>query len=176
MSRIVPASWLLGLIALAAPTAARANVLDAWTVNVQVTSDSDTQQARVGGGARIGKWKLGAVVDAQPWSDGSDDIDAVAEYSPCADSWALLAGWRTAIIAIERGQQWQQQMLVGVVGNLPALFDGRIQPSVGANALVAVVRHGDELATDWISLASGRHVKDTISLNLVVRFEYAGEL
>ena len=166
----------LAIVIVLAGTTAHANPIDDWRLGVQLTSDVDTQQARLGGGVRIGAWKLGVVVDAQTFADGSDDIDAVAEFSPGSDSWSLLAAWRTCAISIERGRQWHQQFLVGATGNLPSLFAGRIQPSFGAELVTTVVRHGDELMTDWISLESQRHVRDTISVNLFLRFDYVSAL
>jgi hypothetical protein len=167
---------LLILATLLAATKSHANTIDGWQLGLQLTSDADTQQARIGGGVHRGAWRFGLVLDAQPFADGSDDIDAVAEWSPVADSWSLLAGWRTCSIFIERGRQWHQNLLLGASGALPSLFDGRIQPSFGAALTIAIVRHGDELETDWISLESQRHVKDTASVNLFLRFEYVSAL
>src|SRR5688572_25144128 len=110
---------------------AHANVIDAWRVGLQVSSDADTQQARVGGALELEAWKLGVVIDAQPFADGSDDLDAIAEFHPSSDSWGLLGGWRTCSISIEQGRQWHHQLLVGATGALPRLFDGRVQPSFG---------------------------------------------
>ena len=64
----------------------------------------------------------------------------------------------------------------GTVASLPALFGKRVQPSFGAELAVTIVRHGDQLMTDWISLECDRHVKDTISGNLFQRFDYVSAL
>ncbi len=165
----------MGLVGMLAGDA-RANAIDAWQVGVQVSSDSDTQQARVDGGVHLGAWKLGLVVDAQPFADGSDDLDATVEFHPSSDAWGLLGGWRTCSISIEQGRQWHQQLLLGATGALPRVFDGRLQPSFGGALAVTMVRHGDGLESDWLSLESARHVKDTVSLTLFLRFDYVSAL
>ncbi len=159
---------VIAVIALAAD--ARAD--RAWTAGVQLSSDSDTQEARVGAGVRSGIWKLGLVFDVQPMGGDSDDIDLVLEVRPGAESWGLIGGWRTCGIRIEQGRQWQEQLLLGAVGNLPRLLDGRIAPSFGVEAVSTIVRHGDGLETDWVSFASTRHIEDTLSLSMFVRLGY----
>ena len=140
-------------------------------VGLQLTSDTDTSRARVGGGVRFGGVKLAAVVDV-PMLSGNDTVDAIVEVGPGSRAWSLLAGWRVCAISIDRGTQWQEVLLVGASGRLPALFDGRIQPSFGGELAFTVVRHGAMLETDWISFASQRHALDTISANLFLRIDY----
>jgi hypothetical protein len=148
---------------------------DTMHIGLQLSSDADTQQTRLGGGVRFGIVKLSGVVDAQLISDGSDDVDLTAEVTPFESSIAVLAGWRTSCVSIERGRQWTQQVLVGATGALPSLGD-HVHASFGGVFNASIVRHGDGLETDWVSVASMRHIKDTIGFSLFVRFDYESAL
>lgn len=170
------------LIALALITAtAHADSTETASRDVQLglnmSTDNGPHRVRVGGGVRLGKLTLSAVLDPYGMiSRRANHVDVLVEYAPLSNWWAALLGWRTSDTAIDRGEQWQHHLLVGASARLPALWDGRVRPSFGAQFVLTVVRHGDRMETDWVSFESDRHLRDTASLNLFARFEYVSAL
>lgn len=184
MKHTATATWLatalvvcLGGATARADVAPAAEAEHAWHVGLNLRSDWGPHRIRVGGGARLGRLALNVVLDPTVIIDNNqNDIDAFGEWMFSPGGWAALAGWRTSSISIDRGRQWQQHLLIGASAGLPPLLDGRIRARIGSELVLSVVRHGQDLPTDWFSIKSQRHYRDLISVNLFLRFEYAAPL
>ena len=171
----------VALVALAAPAVAGADEMDdeidrLWHTGVNLRTDTGTHRVRVDLGVRVGPVDLTAVLDPKVFIDRrQNDTDLLAEYMFRPDGWAALAGWRLTQISIDRGTQFHHMLLLGVSGGLPRLFEV-IFPRFGLELEANVLRHGSGLETDTISVASERHYRDLLSVNLFLRFDYAGEI
>lgn len=173
---------LLALVmVVAAPAPAFADDSDdevdrTWHSGVNLRTDTGTHRVRLDAGVRLGPVDLTAVLDPKVFIDRrQNDTDLVAEYMFRPDGWALLGGWRLTQISIDRGTHYHHMLLLGVSGGLPRLFEV-VFPRFGFEFEANVLRHGSGLETDTISIASERHYRDLLSVNLFLRFDYAGEI
>lgn len=174
-----PAAALV-LVLLLAPGSAWADddesIERVWHSGVNLRTDTGTHRVRLDAGLRLGPVDVTAVLDPKVFFDRrQNDTDVIAEYMFRPDGMALLGGWRLTQISIDRGTQFHHMALVGVSGGLPRLFDV-VFPRCGFELEANVLRHGSGLETDTLSLASERHYRDLLSVNLFLRFDYAGEI
>jgi hypothetical protein len=172
---------LLVLSILLAAATARADAFDDevdhdWHTGVNLRTDTGTHRVRVDAGLRLGTVDLTAVLDPKVFIDRrQNDTDLVAEYMFRPDGWAAMAGWRLTQLSIDRGTQFHHMLLLGVTAGLPRFLEV-VVPRFGFEFEANVLRHGDGLDADTLSLASERDYLDLVSFNLFLRFDYAGEM
>ncbi|MEY3014855.1 MAG: hypothetical protein RIT45_3590 [Pseudomonadota bacterium] len=178
--------WQLAGLLLATPAWAQANPVKAptaatpttsWMVGVDLRTEVGTHPARIAVGGRRGAFDVVAVVDPMAVTDGQIDSDVHLVWRPsgraASASWAGLLGWRTtAIGSLGGGHQLQQKLLLGTVAPLPTFFSGRLQPNLGAELAVRVVKHGGGLPTETIGFSSGRAYIDQMQFALWLRFAW----
>jgi len=144
-----------------------------WHLGTKVSTDLGPHRIRAGGGVRFKQLSVTLITDPKVFIDNSEqDLDLVVEWKFRADRWAPLIGWRTSSVSIDRGRHWQEHLLVGATGTLPALLDGHVRSQFGAELVFTTIRHGDGFETEWFSIASDRHLRDLVSINLFLRFDY----
>lgn len=161
------AIWLLG----GGPAAAD---VDDLHVGVNLRTDLGTRQARLDAGLRTGRLDWIVVVDPIGLVGGQQDYDALAAYRlERLSGWSAFLGHRTTVFAIQGGHALHEKVLAGVGARLPGLFGQRVRGEWGAEVAVNWLRHGGDLPSDWLSLASGRHFADLINGSFFVRFEHA---
>jgi hypothetical protein len=170
------------LLLIAAPAVARADAIaddgvdHDWHTGVNLRTDTGTHRVRVDAGLRLGPVDVTAVLDPKVFVDRrQNDTDVIAEYMFRPDGWAALAGWRLTQISIDRGTQFHHMLLLGVTAGLPRFLEV-VVPRFGFEFEANVLRHGDGLESDTLSLASQRDYRDLLSVNLFLRFDYAGEM
>jgi len=158
------------VLVLLLPLAARA---DEWHAGLNLRADSGAHPLRVGGGVEVGAFDIAAALDPMVVFDQQFDADLFAVWRFGGHGWGVLGGWRTSIIGIAGGQQYQEKLLVGLSGALPQISDS-LRAHWGFELATVIVKHGGNLPTDWISFASGRDFIDLINFGMFVTFEYAG--
>jgi hypothetical protein len=172
---------LLLLLAAAAPTIAWADAIDDevdhdWHSGLNLRTDTGTHRVRLDAGLRLGPVDVTAVLDPKVFIDRrGNDTDLLTEYMFRPDGWAALAGWRLTQISIDRGTQFHHMLLLGMTGGLPRLLDV-VVPRFGFEFEADVFRHGAGLESDHLSLGGEREYLDLLSVNLFLRFDYAGEI
>jgi hypothetical protein len=171
---------LFSILLAAAPATARADASDDvdhdWHTGLNLRTDTGTHRVRLDAGLRLGQVDVTAVLDPKVFIDRrQNDTDLVAEYMFRPDGWAAMAGWRLTQISIDRGTQFHHMLLLGVTGGLPHFLEV-VVPRFGFEFEANVLRHGDGLEADTLSLASERDYLDLVSFNLFLRFDYAGEI
>jgi hypothetical protein len=175
------AHLLLSTLLAAAPATARADATDDdvdhdWHTGLNLRTDTGTHRVRLDAGLRLGTVDVTAVLDPKVFIDRrQNDTDLVAEYMFRPDGWAAMAGWRLTQISIDRGTQFHHMLLLGVSAGLPRFLEV-IVPRFGFEFEANVLRHGDGLESDTLSLASERDYRDLLSINLFLRFDYAVEM
>jgi len=148
-----------------------------WYAGINLRTDYGTHRVRAGGGVRFGRLATTLVLDPKVLYDSKQqDIDGLAEWMFKRGGWSGLCGWRVTQLSIDRGTQYHHNLLLGTSGGLPALAGGTVRARFGLELEATILRHGAGIETDWISLASERHVRDLLSANLFLRFEYAAPL
>lgn len=167
------ATWALGaLLAAVALVPARAAADEpprAWHAGLALRSDLGTHFARLAGGVRRGGWDLTLVLDPLVATDDVHELDLLAEPRVGA-GWALLAGARVSSIGLAGGRHWQDKLLLGISGELPALASGRVRGRFGLELATLVVKHGGGAGADWLAL--DRAWSDHFQLGLFARMEY----
>jgi hypothetical protein len=171
----------LVLLLVAVPAVAAADSGDdeidrVWHSGLNLRTDTGTHRVRIDAGLRLGPVDLTAVLDPKVFIDRrQNDTDLIGEYMFRPDGWAALAGWRLTQISIDRGTQFHHMLLLGVTGGLPRLLEV-VFPRFGVEFEANVLRHGGGLETDTIAVGSEREYLDLVSVNLFLRFDYAGEI
>ena len=167
------ASLLIAIVASGNARAAQA-LADAqthdWHLGVNFRTDFGTHPLRIDGGVRWKQIDTILVLDPMFFTDGQHDIDLIAAWR-FTEGWAAFFGWRPTSIGLADGRQWQEKTLLGIMGELPALFWGHVRGHWGFELAVLWVKHGGGLPTDTIS--STRTIADYINFGMFVRFEYA---
>jgi len=170
------------LLVLASGPIARADAIDDddidhdWHSGLNLRTDTGTHRVRLDAGLRLGPIDVTAVLDPKVFVDRrQNDSDLIAEYMFRPDGWAAMMGWRLTQLSIDRGTQFHHMLLLGVSAGLPRLLEV-IVPRFGLEFEANVLRHGAGLESDTLSLASEREYRDLLSINLFLRFDYAGEM
>jgi hypothetical protein len=175
---------VLGLLCAAVPKVRAAEPADltlekspyfGWHTGLNLRTDFGTHPIRIDGGLCIGDWDFILVLDPMFFTDGQHDIDLLAEWE-FSTGWALLFGWRSTIISIADGHQWQQKSVAGMAARLPDLITGTLRAQWGFEVAFLWVKHGGGLPAAGISFKSFRHVSDHFNFGLFVRFEYASPI
>ena len=163
---VPPVALTMALGALALPRAATADGLHG---GLNLRADSGAHPIRITGGYQIAdKVDASLTLDPMFWTDGQHDIDALAHIWPTR--YSLLAGWRTSIIGVGDGNQFQQKFLVGVGAPLPRI--GCFRTRWSFELATVIVRHGAGLPSKTISFATGRDFIDLLNFGMFVTVEY----
>src|SRR3954470_5893935 len=165
--------WRLALLTLVV-SAATAHA-DYGHAGLNLRGDLGTHPIRIGGGYQFGRVDAELVLDPMFWTDGQVDTDLLAFWAPCSKGWGLVGGWRNSSIGILDGRQFQEKLIVGVGAPLPQIGH-HIRTRFHFELATVVVKHGGDLATDWISFASGRDFIGVANFGVFVSFEYAPHL
>jgi hypothetical protein len=176
--------WLRYLLAIAVflgPRLAHAEPARAdgeqrdWHAGLNLRTDFGAHPLRVGGGVRFGQLNTVVAVDPMVLTDGQHDLDLLGEWLLAPGGWSLMGGWRASSIALDKGHQWQQKLVLGVAAGLPSLGGGRVRGRLGFELTTLLVKHGGGLPTDTISFGTRTRggLEDRLHLGLFVRFEYA---
>jgi hypothetical protein len=164
---------VLALVAaLGAASGGTARADTDWHAGLDLRGDLGTHPIRIGGGVQLGHVDTLLVLDPMFWTDGQNDLDALAFWAPCSNGWGLLGGWRTSTIGILGGTQLQEKLVVGVGAPLPRLTK-HLRARFAFELATVVVKHGADLPTAWISFASGRDFIDLVNFGIFVTIEYA---
>lgn len=146
-----------------------------WHAGLNLRTDFGTHPIRIDGGLRWRSWDFILVLDPMFFTDGQHDIDLLADWE-FASNWSALFGWRTTVIAIADGHQWQQKSVLGIAARLPDLVTGRLRAQWGFEVAFLWVKHGGGMPAAGISFESFRHVSDHFNFGMFVRFEYASPI
>jgi hypothetical protein len=157
------------LVVAALATSASADGLHAG-LNVRV--DQGAHPIRAGLGVERGRLDATLVLDPMFWTDGQHDLDALLHWKLVPAGWALLTGWRTTLIDLNGGMQYQQKLLLGFGAPLPFFGDLPLRARWSLEIAAVVVKHGAELPRQWISFDSGRDLVDLLNFGMFVTFEY----
>ena len=168
-SLVVCALALLGRSAVADSAPAPRD----WHVGFNLRTDLAAHPVRVDGGARFDHLDLILVLDPMFWTDGQHDVELLAQWQFTPLRWAVFGGWRPTAIGVDGGRQFQHKLVAGVAAGLPSLGTRALRGQAGLELAVLLVKHGADLATDWISVGSARGISDYVRLGMFVRFEYA---
>lgn len=144
-----------------------------WHAGLNFRTDFGTHPLRLDGGVRTGSIDTIVVLDPMFFTDGQHDLDALVDWRFATRGYSLLAGWRTTVVAVADGHQFQEKSVLGLGGRLPELWSGRVRARVGLEVTVLWIKHGAGLPTDTFSLESPRHVADLIHFGLFLRIEHA---
>jgi hypothetical protein len=142
---------------------------DSWHAGLNLRADSGAHPIRVTGGYQFcNTVDASLTLDPMFFTDGQHDIDALAHIWP--KRYSLLLGWRTSIIGVAGGNQFQQKAVVGVGAPLPSVLGLRTRWSFELATVVA--RHGAGLPTKTISFAAGRDFIDLLNFGMFVTVEF----
>lgn len=166
MRAAAPRRGLLAAALLATTAAAAEEAPRAWHAGLALRSDLGTRAARLSGGVRLHGWDVTLVLDPLVVLDDVHDLDLLAEPR-LGGGWAALAGVRLTSIGLAGGRNWQDKLLVGVSGELPAV--GALRGRFGLELAALIVRHGGGVGTDWIE--PSRSLGDWFQLGLFARLE-----
>jgi hypothetical protein len=161
-----------GILRIALAVAALSSVADAspaWHAGLDIRGDLGAHPIRAGGGARFGCIDTLLVLDPMFWTDGQNDIDALAYIG---QRWSFMGGWRTSTIGLVGGTQYQEKLMLGVAAPLPDL-GAHIRSRFSFELATLVVKHGGDLPSEWISFATGRDFIDLVNIGMFVTVEYA---
>lgn len=148
-----------------------------WLLGANLTTDLGPHRVRLDAGANFGHLCLLLIADPEVALDNkSQDLDLLAQWSFRDDQWAPFVGWRTSSVSIDRGRQWQENLLLGASGKLPSVVTNRIQGRFGLELIFTIVRHGEGFEPEWFSIASDRHRRDLVSIDLFLRFDYVSPI
>ena len=159
---------VVAILAVALP--ARADTIAHGGLNVRV--GNSTHPLRLIAGLDTGDVDLSLTVDPMVISDGQLDTDLMATMKLTDPGWGVILGWRTTMIGILGGREFQEKLVLGVGAPLPQLSDG-IRMRFALEAAAVVVKHGGGLPTDWISFREGRDFVDLINFGMFITFEGA---
>jgi len=163
---------LLAVVVLTA-AAARADDTNGERIGTKVTTDIGPHRIRLGVGAQVAQVSVTLITDPKVFIDNSEqDLDLIVEWKFPSNRWSPLIGWRTSSVSIDRGRHWQEHLLIGASGLLPPLLWGHVRGQFGTEMVFTTIRHGDGFETEWFSVESDRHVRDLVSINLFLRFDY----
>jgi hypothetical protein len=147
-----------------------------WSVGLALRSDYGAHRVRIPVGVHNAHFAATLVVDPKVFVDTKqNDVDLLAEWFPVRGGWAALGGYRLTQISIDRGVQFQHEILLGATASLPEL-SRRTQVRFGMEVEITMLRHGDGLDVEWFSVESDRHFRDLLSLNLFLRISYTSAL
>ena len=139
---------------------------------LNVRAGNGTHPFRIIAGLDTGDIDLSLTVDPMVISDGQLDTDLISTVKLTDAGWGALLGWRTTMIGILGGREFQEKLVIGVGAPLPLLGDG-IRMRWALEATAVIVKHGGDLPTDWISFKEGRDFVDLINFGMFITFEGA---
>lgn len=145
---------------------------DSWHAGLNLRVDPGTHPVRAGGGIERGRLDATLVLDPMFWTDGQHDIDLLAHWKLVPAGWSVLTGWRTTLIGIAGGTQYQEKLLVGFGAPLPFFGSLPLRAKWSFELAALVVKHGADLPSEWISFDSGRDFIDLLNFGMFVTFEY----
>ena len=143
-----------------------------WHGGLDLRADSSAHPVRIGAGVDAGSFDTLLVLDPMVVFDHQFDADLLAT-KPVGSGWGVFGGWRTSVIGIAGGRQYQEKAVVGLSGALPEITC-TLRARWAFEMATVVVKHGGGLPTDWIGFAEGRDFVDLINFGMFVTVEYAG--
>jgi hypothetical protein len=158
------------IVAILAALASRAEA--DWHAGLDLRVDQGAHPVRIGGGVTLGSQDLTVVVDPMYWTDGQQDYDLFSHWKLSHAGWSFLYGWRTTLIGIQGGSQYQQKLLLGVGAPLPFFGELPIRARWSFELASLVVKHGAGLPRQWIAFDEGRDFIDLVNFGMFVTFEY----
>jgi hypothetical protein len=141
-------------------------------VGVNLRTDLGAHPIRFDLGMRWEMIDVALVVDPMVLTDGLLSTDLLLMWRTPIGV-APLVGWRVNAVGIIDGPQLQQNLLVGVAGDLPRFFGGWLRGQAGIEVAATLLRHGGGLPPETIGLSSGRSYIDLINFALFFRGELA---
>lgn len=166
-----------GVLAVAPHARADGARRNAILAGLDLRTEVGTHPVRIAAGMRRGALDLVAVLDPMAAFDGQIDTDLQLSWRPGGgmdgQGWAAMLGWRlTAIGSLAGGRQLHEKLLLGTAAPLPTFWDGRLQPSFGAELGLTVLKHGGGLPSEAIGFSSARAYIDQVQFALWLRFAW----
>jgi hypothetical protein len=142
-----------------------------WHAGANLRADSGAHPIRAGAGLDEGAFDISLALDPMIVFDGQMDTDVLATKRVSDGDWGVFGGWRTSMIGIAGGRQFQEKAVVGLSGALPEITCA-LRARWSFELATVVVKHGAGLPTDWISFAEGRDFVDLVNFGMFVTVEY----
>ncbi len=169
----VPSLLLLLASLIGAPGIAAAEPDRRWHAGLYLRAELGTHPVRAGGGVEVGCFDVALVLDPMFWVDGQHDLDLLGGWKFADSGWALIGGYRSSSIGLAGGRQFHDKLVLGIGAPLPGFGKLPVRARWAFETSTVIVKHGAELPTEWLSLASGRDFIDLINFGMFVSFEYA---
>lgn len=144
----------------------------AFHAGLNVRADSGAHAFRVIAGVDTGRLDVSLTLDPMVFLDGQFDADLLTTTRLSAGGWGAVVGWRTTVIGIQGGDQYQEKLVLGIGAPLPRIARLPIRTRWTLEAATVIVKHGGDLPTDWISFAEGRDFVDLINFGMFLTIEY----
>jgi hypothetical protein len=139
---------------------------------LNLRTDLGAHPIRLDAGARWEMIDVALVVDPMVFTDGLMSTDLLVMWRTPLGV-APVVGWRITSVGVIDGPQLQENLLLGVAGDLPRFFGGWLRAQAGIELAATIARHGGGLPTEFINFSEGPRYIDLLNFALFVRGEIA---